>query len=317
MSTIDRTPAELADALTFGVDGYDAAAHAARATAAQAALSRHSDELDHAYASVTGVRDPWTAAPFGAELVAAAGGDLSAVLASTGFVPEVQREMGLASREVLVNDEDGARYVWFRPTAADVDVSYDAAHAIADELIQNGNARPTAHVGAGRGVDGALLLTRQQRETLVAAARDLTRGDDAGRFKVVAYYLEQQSQLPNLDRMRRSLELVAERHPGIRADHAEPEHLRDVFADLAREATRDDFLERESADTATFAASDLDKAPTQTPGGYSRRELADRELLSAAGIDPDERTPQPTHPPLTTNPPADTWRTRGDDPRER
>ncbi|WP_434513187.1 hypothetical protein ABUV18_03044 (plasmid) [Clavibacter nebraskensis] len=294
MSTIDRSPAELAASLTFDVAGDDATAHAARSAAAQDALSRHSEQMDEAYAFSVGLRDPWTAAPFGAELVAAAGGDLAAVVADPGFVPEVQREMGLASHEELIDDEDGARYVWFEPVAVHVDAAYDEAREITAGLIQAGNVAPTASVGSGRTVGGALLLTEQQRSALSAAARETGRAAGeaaAGRFLAVAYYLEQYSQLPTRSRTRESLESVLDRQHWTPDAHDLPAHLRDVVADMTPHASRPDSTDGRSTQGAARAGSS-ERVTRPAPVWYSPRETAEREMLSAAGIDPNERAAQ-------------------------
>ncbi|QIT13012.1 hypothetical protein [Clavibacter michiganensis] len=315
MSTIDRSPADLAAALTFGVAGDDEAAHAARSAAAQDALSGHSEQMDEAYASSVGLRDPWTAAPFGAELVAAAGGDLAAVVASPGFVPEVQREMGLASHEELVDDEDGARYVLFLPSAVHVDAAYDEAREITAGLIQAGNAAPTASVGQGRTVDGALLLTEQQRSTLSAAAREAGRAVGeaaAGRFLGVVYHLEQYSQLPTCPRTRESLEIVLEGQHWIPGAHDLPAHLRDVVADMTPHASRPDSTDARSTQGNARARSS-ESVARPAPVGYSSRELAEREMLRAAGIDPNERAAQPVASSQAMILQLEVQRSRGDD----
>jgi len=315
MSAIDRSPAELAASLTFGVAGDDATAHAARSAAAQDALSRHSEQMDEAYAVSVGLRDPWTAAPFGAERGAAAGGDLAVVVADPQFVPEVQREMGLASHEELVDDEDGARYVWFEPVAVHVDAAYDEAREITAGLIQAGNAAPNASVGSGRTVGGALVLTEQQRSTLSAAARETGQAAGeaaAGRFLAVAYYLEQYSQLPTRSRTRESLEIVLDRQHWTPDAHDLPAHLRAVLADMTPHASRPDSTDARSTQEAVRAGSS-ESVTRPAPVGYSPRETAEREMLSAAGIDPNERAAQPVASSQAMILQPEVQRSRGDD----
>ncbi len=412
MSTIDRSPAELAAALTFGVAGDDSAAHAARGAAAQAALTRHSEQLERAYASARGQVDPWFAPPFGADLVAGAGGALDAVLASPAFVPEVQRETGLAADEEFVNDEDGGRWVQFSPEARHVDEAYECAHAVAAQLIERGDASPAAVVGAGRAFGDLLMLTGEQRTTVLEGIREIgeASGDADGRFAAVAEYVERYSELPGRADLRdalvtvfegqlwtegapdlpehlrdvvadvrrgelavdavkparddgRPLMLTAEQRmtllAGIRdfrgasgdvdlriaavegiiamwwevperADLRDalvtvlegqfwtadapglPEHLRDVVAEIAPDASRPGFPDTRSPEgAASVRTSTLEAQPT--PPDYSRRELAEREMLRAAGIDPNERAAQPVPSSQAIMLQPEVQRSRGDD----
>ncbi|AWF99863.1 hypothetical protein [Clavibacter michiganensis] len=234
MSTIDRSLAELANALTFGVSGDDSAAHAARGAAAQAALTRHSEQLDRAYASAGGQVDPWFAPPFGADLVAGAGGDLDAVLASPAFVPEVQREAGLAADEEFVHDEDGERWVQFTPEARHVDEAYECARAVAAQLIERGDASPTAVVGAGRTYGDLLMLTAEQRTTVLDGIREIgeASGDADGRFAAVAEYVERHSELPQRADLRDALVTVFEGQLWTEGARDVPDHLHDLVAEV-------------------------------------------------------------------------------------
>jgi len=314
MNTIDRSPADLADALTFGVTGDNPDAHAARSAAAQAAVTRHSEELDRAYASAGGQVDPWSAPPFGADLVIGAGGDLDAVLASPAFVPEVQREMGLAAHDEFVNDEDGARWVQFSPTAGHIDEAHEGARAIAAQLIERGDASPDAVVGAGRAHGDRLMLTAEQRTTMLEGIREIgeAAGDADGRFASVAGYVERYSELPKRADLREALATVFEGQfwtvdaPGM------PEHLRDVVGEMRLDASQPDSPDARSAIGADRAGTPVNESQPAV-AGYSRRELAEREMLRAAGIDPNGCTPQAVASSPAMMPQPEVQRSRGDD----
>ncbi|GAB7302346.1 hypothetical protein [Clavibacter michiganensis] len=313
MDTIDPSP-ELAEALTFGVAGNDAIAHAARAEAARAALARHSDQMDRAYASARGQADPWKAPPFGAELVVDAGGDLDAVLASPAFVPEVQRELGIAAHDTFVNDEAGARYVQFNPTAGHIDDAYEGARAIAAQLIERGDVSHAAVVGAGRDYGEILMLTAEQRTTLLEGIREIgdASGDPDGRFASVAEHVEWYGELPERADLREALVTVLEGQFWTVGAPDLPEHLRDVVADLTPDASRPDFTHTHSMEGSEWAGTPLSESQP-TPPGYSPRELSEREMLRAAGIDPNERAAQPMPSSETPMPQPEVQRSRGDD----
>lgn len=167
MTSIDPADREvpLTDALLLGIQGSDADANAHRAQRAQALVAEAAERSDRAYLAAAAARtsqEPTVeAAPFGASLVAAEDGDLARVVTSPEFLREFERQHGAASREVLVDDEDGLRY----------EVEMPSNQAVAAAQVDADRVR--AEVVARAGITPPQL--EAARETHAARARELDR----------------------------------------------------------------------------------------------------------------------------------------------
>ncbi|UQB17841.1 hypothetical protein LIX22_002977 (plasmid) [Clavibacter nebraskensis] len=85
-------------------------------------------------------------------------------------------KLGIAAHDTFVNDEAGARYVQFNPTAGHIDDAYEGARAIAAQLIERGDVSRAAVSAQCRDYGELLMLTAEQRTTLPgASARSVTR----------------------------------------------------------------------------------------------------------------------------------------------
>lgn len=129
------------DALMLGVSGRDAAANAARFTAARHVYEDQKRFDASVYARATRQRtmvDPDPVRPFGLDALLHARGDVQAVVDDPGFAHSVLDDMRRGYREEIISDEDGTRYESFGPTPAEeAEGAYQAA-LIHEELADRG-----------------------------------------------------------------------------------------------------------------------------------------------------------------------------------
>lgn len=99
-------------AMKLGVEGFDTQANRDRHAVAVVMMKEYDRRSEIAYQRAAGYPEPLVWRPLGLEVVLAAEGDLSVVVADPNFVGVVEQYLGLESSEVFVSDEDGERFEW-------------------------------------------------------------------------------------------------------------------------------------------------------------------------------------------------------------
>lgn len=108
------------DALILGVPGGSPEANAQRSHLAHDILREWTECSDRAYRAATWPSEPEVPEPFGVRKLAAAEGNVRAVVEDPDFEGDVLVDMGCGHHHELVSDEDGPHYVFVEPTAADL-----------------------------------------------------------------------------------------------------------------------------------------------------------------------------------------------------
>jgi hypothetical protein len=103
---------DLFTAMKLGVEGFNTQANRDRHAVAVVMMKEYDRRSELAFERAAGHLEPLVLRPLGLEVVLAAEGDLSVVVADPNFVGVVEQYLGLESSEVFVSDEDGERYEW-------------------------------------------------------------------------------------------------------------------------------------------------------------------------------------------------------------